>query len=176
MQVSTTLSLTVSSAAAVVGSATGLFVGMYVSHPKVPIGTKINAISGTTITMSNVATANATPSAARFSPLLDAQTPGATGGALAQSTTLATANLPAYTPTTSAISLGSFQGTRNAIGASGNTRIMVSGVANNDEVENYSTYQTAAPSITMSAQGGTSTPFATETVQPTIVVNYIIKR
>jgi hypothetical protein len=44
-QVSTTISTTSGSATATVASATGLFVGMFVSHPKVPIGTKINAIS-----------------------------------------------------------------------------------------------------------------------------------
>jgi hypothetical protein len=53
MQVSTTMSVTTGTAAATVGSATGLFVGMFVSQPKVPFGTTISAISGTSVTLSN---------------------------------------------------------------------------------------------------------------------------
>jgi hypothetical protein len=70
---------------------------MHVSHPKVPFGTTISAISGTTITLSANATATAS-SAARFSPVFDAQTLGQKVGAISHSTTLATANLPPYTP------------------------------------------------------------------------------
>jgi len=87
-QVSTTITATSGSASATVASATGLFVGMFVSQPKYPNGTVINAISGTTLTLSNVASANLTTAAVRFSPLLDAQTMGATGGELGHVSTV----------------------------------------------------------------------------------------
>jgi hypothetical protein len=97
-QVSTTITLTNGSATATVASATGLAVGMYISHPKVLPGSSILTISGTTLTLSNTATGSVSGSAVRFSWILDAQTLGTVGGALTQSTTLVTANLPAYTP------------------------------------------------------------------------------
>lgn len=170
-QVSTTLSLTLSSASAVVGSATGLVVGMYISHPKVPSGTKIAAISGTTITMSNVASANVTPSAARFSPLLDAQTLGATGGALSESTTLATANLPAYTPT-GTVAVGMNGGVGALVQGGTGGPVNIGGAGSGGTLVGPA----ATATFTGAAQGGTSAPFATETVQPTIVMNFIIKR
>jgi hypothetical protein len=70
-----------------VTSATGIFVGMYVSHPKVPVGTTIDSIVGTAIHMTANATATVS-SAARFSPVLDAQTLGQKGGVLSRALTL----------------------------------------------------------------------------------------
>ena len=74
LQVSTTVSITTGTNAATVASATGLFVGMFVNQPKIPIGTKITAISGTSVTFSNNATGTLASAAVRFSPVLDAQT------------------------------------------------------------------------------------------------------
>lgn len=81
IQVSTNLSLTNANNSATVGSAVGLFVGMYIGHPKVPFGTTILAISGSTITMSVNATATVS-STGRFSPIKDTQTLGQVGGEL----------------------------------------------------------------------------------------------
>jgi hypothetical protein len=89
MQLSTTITTTLSSATATVASAVGLSIGMHISHPKVPFGTTIAAISGTTITMSNPATAAVNGSGVRFSPLGDAQTLGQVGGELSHVPTIA---------------------------------------------------------------------------------------
>jgi hypothetical protein len=88
MQVSTTVSLTNGSPTATVASATGLFIGMFVNHPKVPFSTQITAISGTTLTLNANATGTVFGSAVRFSPIKDAQALGAMGGGLSTSTTL----------------------------------------------------------------------------------------
>jgi hypothetical protein len=178
-QVSTTITTTLNSVTATVASAAGLIVGMFIGHPKVPFGTKIAAISGTTITMSNAATATVSTSAVRFSSLGDAQTVGQVGGSLAASTTLVTANLPAYTPAgsiangaiTSTVTNG-LDGTNSGpvgvgtgavIGMEGATPIAISS-------------SQAAGTFTGTAQGGTSTPIVESTMSPTIVMNYIIKR
>lgn len=95
---------------------------------------------------------------------LDGDTLGATGGGETQ--TLVTANLPAYTPA------GSISGTANL------RYIATSAIAG----ANLALYTTAAgtantetitATFTGTAQGGTSTAFGV--VQPTIVLNYIIK-
>jgi hypothetical protein len=171
-QVSTTLTLVSGSATGTVGSAAGLAVGMFVAHPKVAYGTRITAISGTTITMEHNATGSVTGSAARFSPIVDAQTLGVAGGGLTTSTTLVTGNLPAYTPSGSVgvsvsgtfpgIVTSGFQGGTGGVGytTGGSTAISASG----------------SGSFSGSAQGGTSAPIVRPNVQPTIVMNYIIKR
>src|SRR6185312_8470017 len=67
-QLSATLTTTISSATATVSSATNLSLGMtIVGNPNVPSGTKISAISGTTLTMSANATASQSSVATRFS-------------------------------------------------------------------------------------------------------------
>jgi microcystin-dependent protein len=82
IQRSTTLTTTNGSPTATVGSATGLSVGMKVSgNTNVPAGTTINAISGTTLTLSANATGAGTNVATRFSIVDDAQTLGKAGGA-----------------------------------------------------------------------------------------------
>jgi microcystin-dependent protein len=78
----TTITTTLSSASATVSTAAGLAIGMYVMSTNVPVGATITAISGTTITLSQNATASASTVAARFSPLTDAQILGASGGAM----------------------------------------------------------------------------------------------
>jgi hypothetical protein len=91
--------MTTGTPVAIVTSAAGLSVGMYASAAKVPNGARIIAISGTAVTLSANATGTVGGAAIRFSPLLDAQTIGAVGGALNSS--LVTANLPPYTPASS---------------------------------------------------------------------------
>jgi hypothetical protein len=175
-QVSTTISLTSGSGTATVASATGLFVGMFIANPNLPLGTIIGGISGTTITMNQLATASVSASAVRFSPLLDAQTPGATGGALSQSTTLVTANLPAYTPS-GTIANGAITITTNGDGStSTNNAAPQSGPSFLVQGAQTWTATQAASTFTGAAQGGSSAPIIKSTVQPTIVMNYIIKR
>lgn len=87
-QKSTTITTTSGSPTATVASATGLAIGMYIVSANVPAGTTIAGISGTTITMSGNASASASGTAARFSPLTDAQAIGATGGSLTHLTTI----------------------------------------------------------------------------------------
>lgn len=175
-QVSTTLGLTNASASATVGSATGLVPGMVIAHPKVPVGTTISVISGTAITMSAAATGTVS-STGRFSSLGDAQTLGAVGGTLTQSTTLVTANLPAYTPagtiittTTGTFPVQGFAQTGTQVAGA------VSLGSNNGGGFTLPITATSASAFTGTAQGGTSAPILQQTFQPTIVMNYIIKR
>lgn len=84
IQASTTINTTNASPTAVVGSASGLIIGMYVVSANVSAGTTITAISGTTITLSGNASATASGTAARFSVFTDAQAVGAIGGIAGQ--------------------------------------------------------------------------------------------
>lgn len=77
---SVTISTTSGSASASVSSGTNLAVGMYVFSTNVPAGTTITAISGTTVTLSANATATATGTSARFSYINDPETLGGVGG------------------------------------------------------------------------------------------------
>lgn len=80
-QHTSTLTTTSGSSSAVVGSASGLSLGMFITAVGVTAGTTIVGISGTTITMSANATANGSSVAVRFSLLgNDGQTVGAAGG------------------------------------------------------------------------------------------------
>jgi microcystin-dependent protein len=97
---------------------------------------------------------------------------GETGGN--EKRTLETSNLPPYTPTVasatvSVTSTASFQNT-----SAGNVSSNFGGGAT--DVPRYNpgvVSSTGSASITMNAQGGTSTPFVT--VQPTIVMTFYIK-
>jgi microcystin-dependent protein len=97
LQVSTTVTTVNASTSATVASASGLFVGMYIVSTNIPTGTTVTAISGTTVTMSNAATAGAAGVAARFSVVADAQVPGSAGGD--EGVTLTTQGLPTHTHT-----------------------------------------------------------------------------
>jgi hypothetical protein len=176
-QVSTTITTTASSATATVGSATGLFAGMFVGHPKVPFGTTITAISGTTITMSNPAMASVTTSGARFSPIGDAQTPGQTGGALSH--VLTAVELPVITPT--------FTGSQGAVTVISNTgNILVGTLAGGVSSGGGGLEGIASGSQNTPGSSGTFTPAGTvssfggglpHSTQPkSIVMNYVIKR
>ncbi|BAQ16093.1 hypothetical protein [Methyloceanibacter caenitepidi] len=81
LQKSTTINTTSSLTTATVASATDLCVGMFVLSANVPAGTLISAISGTTLTLSQAATATASGTAARFSIINDPQVAGSVGGA-----------------------------------------------------------------------------------------------
>lgn len=93
-QITNTISTTNLSTAATVGSAAGLAIGMYVASVNVPFGTTITAISGTSITLSNAATATASGVSARFSPYQDATLLGANGGSLTH--TMQVSEMPAH--------------------------------------------------------------------------------
>jgi hypothetical protein len=177
-QVSTTITLTSGSNTATVGSAAGLCAGMFISTPKLPFGTFIGTISGTTITMSSNATASVGPVAASFSPVRNAQTLGSIGGALSQSTTLVTANLPPYTPAGSiAVTNGAITiSPSNVLNPSAGGALLAGGGSIGSGVVPTASQATSTAAFTGTAQGGTGTAFKTETVQPTIVMNYIIKR
>lgn len=148
LQVSATISTTASSTSATVGSAAGLAIGMKITAAGVTAGTTITAISGTTITLSAAATAAGTGVAARFSLLSDAQTAGATGGT--QTHLQVAAEMPAHTHTITALS------SRNTSSGGSET------------IADTSSNTTMA---TASAGGDLAHP----NVQPTLVMNFIIK-
>lgn len=178
-QLSTTINLVSGSATATVASTANLAVGMYVSHPKVPIGSSITAISGgATITISNPATGSVTASGVRFSWIMDAQTLGRVGGALSQTTTLATANLPAYTPAGSVAISAVSQATRqfNISGSNDVATLSMGNTGGTLVTPNGAPFSAATAAFTGSPQGGTSTPVRYSPMQPTIVMNYMIKR
>ncbi len=95
-QITSTLTTSNGSATATVGSATGLYIGMYVVTANVPLGVTISAISGTTLTLSTGTGVTAgTTIAARFTPIAnDAYASGSLGGA--QSFTQVIAQMPAH--------------------------------------------------------------------------------
>ena len=149
---------------------------MFISHPKVPFTTRLIAISGTTIGMDHNATGTVTGSAARFSPIVDAQTMGSTGGTLSQTTTLVTANLPAYTPSgTVGLSLAATFPVQGTFGGSEVTNAALFG-ANNGPVRLCRHFHDSIRRLHGISTGGTSAPIVRPNVQPTIVMNYIIKR
>lgn len=174
-QVSTTITTTNGSPTTTVASAAGLFIGMFVVHPKIPFSTRISAISGTTITLDHAASGAVTASAARFSLIQDAQTPGSVGGALSQTTTIATANLPPYTPSgsvTTSVNIAS----NAAINSGGGVGVTGGGSFFLNGPGDATITNSANSSFSGNAQGGASTPITKGTLQPTIVMNYIIKR
>jgi hypothetical protein len=173
-QVSTTISTTSGSPTATVASATGLFIGMFVSHPKVPSGTKITAISGTTLTLSNNASATVNTSGTRFSPLLDAQTMGATGGELSHAVTLAET-------ATGITSAGTFSLNNASTLLSSNANVTASSTGGGGASIGVFPPGTVQSVVTATINVGTITSNNTGALahnnQPkTIVMNYIIKR
>jgi microcystin-dependent protein len=106
---------------------------------------------------------------------LNGDTLGASGGGETQ--TLATANLPAYTPTgTNAggaasftFSAASFQPGANTVEG---TDLQTSGGSGGTITMNAANSNFTQPTFTGTAQGGTSTAFGI--VQPTFILNYII--
>jgi hypothetical protein len=99
---------------------------------------------------------------------------GALGGS--QSTTLITANLPAYTPagtiTNGAITSNAPNGVRVQDNNNGGGSDFAGGIHALTNLNSYS-YSQATSTFAGSAQGGTSTAFSK--VQPTRTTNYIIK-
>jgi microcystin-dependent protein len=114
IQISTTITTTIGSSSAIVGSAANLAIGMFVITSNVPAGTTVTAINGTTLTLSANATATASAVAARFSVFADAQVLGAGGGS--QVHTLVIAQMPAHTHTYSDV----FSAGINTISSGGN--------------------------------------------------------
>jgi microcystin-dependent protein len=97
---------------------------------------------------------------------------GDAGGS--QSRTLVTANLPPYTPTVASASV-SVTSTISTVQNNSAGNVSDNFAGGSTDVPRYnpsSLTSTGTASITMNAQGGTSTAFSI--VQPTIVLNYII--
>jgi microcystin-dependent protein len=172
-QVSTTITTTASTTATV-ASATGLFIGMYVQSSKITFGTKITAISGTTITLSAAATGVSTAVAARFSPLTDAQTIGAVGGELGHVDV--STEMPAHTHVaTSVVTDPGHVHTQGYVagsyGAYGGTSINIYNPPASASTASQITGITVA--TTNASTGG---GLAHNNMQKTIVMNYIIKK
>jgi len=167
LQVTAALTTTNGSATATVSSATNLAIGMVVAgNPNVPSGTGISNISGTTITLSALATGTQSGISTRFSSVRDAQGLGAPGGS--QVGTLVVANLPPYTPSGGVgvtISGGTFGGSDPA-GASIGTGGATPTVKNNVAIA-------ASASFTGTPQGGTSIPASV--VPPVSIVNWAVR-
>jgi microcystin-dependent protein len=175
-QVSTTLTIGSGSSTGTVASAAGLAVGMYASQPKFASGTKITAISGVSITFSNAATAAQTGAGIRFSPVLDAQTMGATGGSLTHAITIP--EVPTITPTASASSTFSGGNTVVPIQGTGTPGSPVSAALQGNNTGGATSLNSpatgsVATSVTVNSFGGR---LAHSISQPMIVVNFMIKR
>jgi hypothetical protein len=180
MQVSTSISTTSGSAAATVASATGLFVGMYVSHPKVPNGTTLLSIVGTSITMSANATATVSASAARFSPVIDAQTLGAKGGELGHVDTSAEMPNHGHTATSVVDEHGghahAFGQTVREYGNGGTTGSLLTAQFGNG-TDGSITIASALTGITVATTNTSTGGGLPHNNQPkTIVMNFMIKR
>lgn len=143
-----TITTTSGSNSATVGSATNLSEGMIIKSTNVPTGTTITGISGTTITMSANASANGTTIAARFSMVSDAEALGGAGGF--DVTTLSANQMPIHNHVVASFPNGAGGG--GAPLNSGNT-----GTQSNPGTTNA---------------GGSQ---AHGSVQPSLIVNYLIK-
>jgi microcystin-dependent protein len=173
-QVSTTISTTSGSNAATVGSAAGLAVGMYVASPKVVYGTAISAISGTNITLNANALGTGAGAACQFSAVPNAQTLGARAGTLTQ--TLVQPQLPNVTLVMNGVApTVTVSGRLQSDGAArtGGTTFMDQLQASGGGGTTTQQYTVAMTGVTV-ALGGLGQ--AHLNVQPTIVMNYIIKR
>jgi hypothetical protein len=170
-QVSTTLSITTGTATGTVASAAGLAVGMYASHPKLPSGTKITNIVGTSITFSNNVTGTLTASGIRFSPVLDAQTMGATGGSLTHAITLGETPTGITSPMTITLTGANqlVQAVGPTTGLSYTPGSAVSAAANGNGF-------TSIASLSGTATSNNTGGLAHSISQPMIVMNYLIKR
>lgn len=157
LQASTTITTTAGSATATVGSAAGLVKGQTVNASTVPAGVTISSISGTTITLSSgTGVTVGTGVAARFSQVVDPQVIGNSGGVAAHQ--LVTAQMPSHTH--------QIVGTtyQNSSGAAADG-LMVSG----------GTGTTATPASTSLVSDSQGSGNAHPNVQPTMVLNHIIK-
>lgn len=153
MQLTSTLTTTSGSPTATVGSATDLVEGMYVVSANVPAGTKVNNVSGTTVTLSANASGTGSAVAARFSNLTDAQTLGSTGGA--QGISVNVDQMPSHTHLG-----GNMYNASSTFGGTGSTRNMLfidtAGLQN----------------VSIASTGGNQSH---ANVQPSVVTGYIIK-
>ena len=140
-----------------------------------PSGTTITAISGTSVTLSNVASATVAAGAIRFSPILDAQTLGATGGELSHVNTVAETAAHTHANTVgetahSHSSAGIGTGTSGELTGSGGSYYAI--VTDGAAKHNTDTATAGVTITNVSAGGGLG-----HNNQPkTIVMNYIIKR
>ncbi len=165
-QISTTITTTVGSNSATVGSNPGLAVGFTISASSVPFGTTITAISGTTITMSANATANNSGISARFSPVADIQRMGSVGGTV--STTLSSSEMPVHSH--GITDPGHYHViTTNNVGIGAGTNIAASNQSNSPESPISSTSTTG---VTNNNSGG---GLAHNIWQPSAGVNIIVK-
>lgn len=173
VQVTTSLTTTSASSSATVGSAVGLQIGMVVTSANVVSGTTITAISGTTITLSTPASGSAIGAGARFSQFVDAQALGS--AVTSMSATLATPNLPAYTPS------GTISGGQTAfsvtfgVAGGGSAATVLSNISSGPSTlpTTVTPTVTANPTFTGAAQGGSSIPVGV--IQPSRIVNRAIK-
>lgn len=104
---------------------------------------------------------------------LNGDTLGDTGGGETQ--TLATANLPAYTPTGTVAISALAQKTRESTfgGGTDSTSLAQGNLSGNLLSPNGQPFQSGTASFTGTAQGGTSTAFGI--VQPTIILNKLLR-
>lgn len=96
-QKSTTITTTVNSTAATVASSNNVSRGQYVISANVPAGTTVSIVNGTAVTLSQNATASASGTAVRFSPLSDVQALGGNGGTYSEN--IISQEMPSHTHT-----------------------------------------------------------------------------
>lgn len=177
-QIATTLTTTSTSTSATVGSATGLAIGMSINgNSNVAPGTTISAISGTTITLSGAATGTQSNVGTRFSVFPDAQGVGIAGGTPTSS--LVTANTPAYTPSGSiSASITSILFAMKSASTSGSNDFS-SAAAATSAGTGLGQYSLSLPggvvaaAFTGSANGGASIPFSN--VPNALVINWAVR-
>lgn len=171
-QVSSTLTTTNGNASATVGSATGLALGMQISSANVTAGTTITAISGVTVTMSAGATGSGTNTAARFSPMRDAEAPGATGGQVAHAQVVDEMAAHNHGGTTSTDGSHTHDQTNAFIGIG---TVLVNGGATNtvpDQATDLTLSSAGSHNHTITSQGGGRVANITD---PSLVLNYQVK-
>lgn len=178
VQVATNLTTTATSATATVASASGLAIGMYLTgNANVASGTKISAISGTTITLSTPATGTQSGVATRYSVFPDAQGLGVAGGG--QVVTLLPTNVPSITSLNPSQSISVNSGSKFVI--SDNTGAIFdfpstvgSGLRAGDATSSAAQLvSTGSNSISVTSSGTNSTPVAN--IPPASIINWAIR-
>ena len=171
-QVSTTITTINGNSSATVGSATGLAIGMFIKSTNVTAGTTITAISGTTVTMSAGASGSGSGTAARFSPVTDAEAPGAVGGEKAHANVVDEMASHNHGGATGANGAHTHDQTNAFVGIG--TVLVNAGATNTvpDQATDLTLNTVSDHTHTISSQGGGRVANVTD---PTMVLNYQVK-
>lgn len=177
LQATTTITTVSGALTATVASATGIAIGSVVSSVNVPLGATVTELSGTIVTLSNNATASASGTSAQFQSFQSSGQPASFGGLAARVRTVPELAVHAHNAyirdpghrhsfTSPSVPGSTTASAPPTGGGTGFTDPNITGVR-----VNSATGGTGTDDLTATSGGGNPALI----VQPTIVINYIIK-